>query len=195
MVYFICGHRGCGKSFLAKEIKKETNCKVFDTGPIIRQVYKQYSGELSFSDWLQYGEKEYGKDFTNELICQNMNIDSSELNIVIGNRTLAGIKYIIDYFKIIDYKICFIDGDIELFRNNYNSRENLNFNSNEFGQVMKLENLMGICDIENFVKQNPDNGMYFYKKQNDSTIADFILSDINLKKDTAKEKILKKKEG
>ena len=174
MVYFISGHRGCGKSFVARKIKEKVNCNVFDTGPIIRRVHKKYAGELSFGDWLTLGEVEYGNDFTNKIICENMNIDNNQINIVIGNRTLDGIRYIINYFGIEDYKICFIDGDIELFRNNYNTRESLNFNPYEFNQVMQLENLMGIGVIKQFVKENPEEGLYFYKKQNDSSVLDGI---------------------
>ena len=193
MVYFICGHRGCGKSFTAKKIKEKINCNLFDTGPIIRQAHKKYAGELSFGYWLELGEAEHGKDFTNQIICQNMSIDNNEVNIIIGNRTLVGIKYIIDYFGIEDYKICFIDGDIELFRNNYNARENLNFNVLEFNQVMQLENMMGIGEIEQFVKNNPNIGMYFYKEKNDTTVIDRILDDINYKKNICTKKVLKRK--
>lgn len=194
MVYFICGHRGCGKSYVSKQISQIANCNIFDTGPIIRQLYAKNSNGLSFSEWIQHGEEVYGKDFTNEIICNNMNIDANELNIIIGNRTLEGIKYIIDYFEIKDYKICFIDGDFELFRNNYNSRENLNFSSTKFNEVMELENIMGIVEIEKFVKVNPDNGMYFYKKQNDNTILNSILNDIYSNNDRIKVKQLKNKE-
>lgn len=188
MVYFISGHRGCGKSFVAKQIKQVTNCNVFDTGPIVRSVHKRYASELSFAYWLELGEAEYGKDFTNQLICKNIEINENELTIIIGNRTLTGIKYIIDYFGIDNYKICFIDGDIELFRNNYNTRESLNFNPYEFNQVMQLENIMGIGDIKQFVKENPEKGLYFYKKQNDSSVLDGILTDIKLSEKVVKQK-------
>ena len=194
MVYFICGHRGCGKSFVAKQIKQSTDCNVFDTGPIIRNVHKKYASELSFGDWLTLGEVEYGNDFTNKVICENMNIDNDKINIVIGNRALDGIRYIINYFAIEDYKICFIDGDIELFRNNYNTRENLKFNISEFNKIMQLENMMGIGIIGEFVKNNPDSGMYFYKKNNDNVISDAILEDIDNIKSIGKEKVLERKE-
>lgn len=188
MVYFISGHRGCGKSFVAKQIKQATNCNVFDTGPIVRAAHKHYASELSFAYWLELGEAEYGKDFTNQIICNNINIDKNKINIIIGNRTLTGIKYITDHFGIENYKVCFIDGDIELFRKNYNSRESLNFNFEEFNQIMQLENMMGIGEIENFVKKNPEKGLYFYKKQNDSSIFDGILNDINLNIQVIKQK-------
>ena len=117
-----------------------------------------------------------------------MDLNLSNINIIIGNRSLAGIDYIIDYFGITNYKICYIDGDYDLFCSNYNIREGLNLSREEFNKFIELENSMGIKDIEDFVKGNPDFGLYFYKKNNDDSILDVVLEDINRKPIVRKRK-------
>jgi len=186
MVYFICGHRGCGKSFLANQLKDNTNCNLYDTGPIVRNCYKQTNRGLSFDEWLSLGIEMYGNDFTNQIICSNINLNSEKDTIIIGNRGLEGILYIINYFNIENYKIYFIDGDFNLFRENYNYREGLNLSIEEFNEVIEKENSMGIRHIENFVIENPDKGKYFYKNKNDDSILESIVNDIK-----AKNKVLK----
>ena len=187
MVYFICGHRGSGKSYAAHQLKDNLNCNLFDTGPIVRKAYKDYGNGLKFSEWLSKGESEVGKNFTNEIICRNIEIDPNETTIIIGNRALQGIEFIIQYFDIENYKICYLDGDYDLFRNNYNTREGLNDTKEEFNQIMKAEEMMGITDIEKFVYENPDKSIYYFKNQNDTVFLDLIMEDIKSKK-----KVLKK---
>lgn len=187
MVYFICGHRGSGKSYVAKQIKEIINCNLFDTGPIIRNIYKNNNNNLTFEQWINLGIRNFGENFTNKLICENMNLDINKISIVVGNRSLVGIKYIIDYFNINDYKICFIDGDVNLFKNNYNFRENLNVNEYEFKEIIENEKNMGIDNIKKFTIENSNNGMYFYKTKNDNTILNSIL--INIKNEINKQKI------
>lgn len=184
MVYFICGHKGSGKSYLMNQIKESVDCNVFDTGPILREEYKKSVSNcaMSFGDWLKTNEKIYGNDYTNFIICKNMDLDLNKTNIIIGNRSMIGIKYIINYFEILNYKICFIDGNLDLFRLNYNKRENLNLNENEFKKILEIEKSMGIEEIENIVKKNVDTSFYFYKEYNDDTILQTILDDIKNQK-------------
>lgn len=183
MVYFICGHRGCGKSYIIKQIKEFAECKVYDTGPILRGKYKELglNSDIPFGEWLKVNEQVYGEDFTDYIICKSMNLNLNDINIIIGNRSMVGIEYAIEFFGIDNYKICFIDGDFNLFRLNYNKRENLNLGEEEFKKIIELENSMGIKEIENFVKSNPSNGLYFYKDTNDDLIFQTILEDINTK--------------
>lgn len=188
MVYFICGHRGCGKSYIINQIKEFVDCKVYDTGPILRNQYRINSLNLSFGDWIKVNEQAYGKDFTNYIICKNLELNLDDINIIIGNRSMVGIRYVIEYFGIDNYKICFIDGDFNLFRLNYNKRENLMLDEKEFRKIIELENSMGIKEIEDFVKNNPSNGLYFYKDTNDDIIFQTILEDINTKSKVKKLK-------
>lgn len=179
MVYFICGHRGCGKSYLINQICKERICHVFDTGPILRNSFKNLNLDVSFSDWIKINEEKEGRNFTNKIICQSINLNEDDVNIIIGNRSMDGINYILDYFNIEDYKIVYIDGDYELFRVNYNMRENKNLNVNEFNAIIDFENSMGIRQIEYFVKNNYDKCLYFYKKCNNDDIFNAIMFEMS----------------
>ncbi len=190
MIYFICGHRGCGKSYLVSQLKETIKCKVYDTGPILRNEYRKFSlnSDVPFGEWVEINEQTYGENFTNQVICENMNLNLDETNIIIGNRSMIGIKYAIEYFGIDNYKICFIDGDFDLFRLNYNKREKSNLDEEEFGKIIALENSMGIEEIERFVKSNPTIGLYFYKETNDDLIFQTILEDINNTKPKVKKR-------
>lgn len=178
MVYFVCGHRGCGKSYIINQIKEQIACHVFDTGPILRESFRRLNLDMSFQEWVKINEKKYGKTFTNQIICQNIHLNNNDISIIVGNRSMNGINYILEYFNIENYKIIYIDGDYELFRTNYNRRENKNLNISEFNSIIDLENSMGIEQIEYFVKNNCDKGLYFFKKSNNDELSDEIMFEI-----------------
>ena len=101
--------------------------------------------------------------------------------IVIGYRSMEGIRYFNQYFGIKEYQIFFIDGDYELFRKNYNTREKKDISKEEYGKIIETEKLMGIQGIKNFVLNNQKNGKYYFKTQNDNSIYQDILKIIKEK--------------
>ncbi len=180
MIYFICGHRGCGKNYLANQLVKNTSMTIIDTGPLIRRAYAKFDKEnLAFGEWMKKNEKKYGENFSNELICKMTSVNPQKNYIVIGYRSLNGIKYFQDFFHINEYKILFIDGDFELFRSNYNSRENLSISKEEYAKIIEIENLMGIQELRDFSKKNSKVGRYYYKAQNDDSIYNSIMIEMN----------------
>jgi adenylate kinase family enzyme len=183
MIYFLCGHRGCGKNFLAKQIIEYiNNIKIIDTGPIVREAYQRFkSNNICFKDWLKENEKKYGENFTNILICKLVNMKKEKNYIVIGYRSMEGIRYFNQYFGIKEYQIFFIDGDYELFRKNYNTREKKDISKEEYGKIIETEKLMGIQGIKNFVLNNQKNGKYYFKTKNDNSIYQDILKIIKEK--------------
>lgn len=179
MIHYFCGHRGCGKNFLANKIAECVPIKIIDTGPIIREAYKKYNtNNDSFKDWMKENEKNYGKNFSNMLISKIANVKKENDYIVIGFRSIDGIKYFNEYYEIIDYQIYFIDGDYELFRKNYNSREKKDISKEEYEKIVKIEDSMGIKKIKEFVLNNQNKGKYYFKKQNDDMIYKDILKEI-----------------
>lgn len=180
MIYFVCGNRGCGKNFLAKQIIEHiNNIRIIDTGPIVREAYQRFkTNNMCFKDWLKENEKKYGENFTNILICKLVNVKKEKNYIVIGYRSIEGIQYFNEYSGITDYQIYFIDGDYELFRKNYNKREKTDISKEEYEKIVKIEELMGIKKIKEFVLNNQDKGKYYFKKQNDDTIYQDILKEI-----------------
>lgn len=181
MIYFFCGHRGCGKNYLASQIIRGRPMKIIDTGPIIRNAYKKYNKEgKKFKEWMSDNEKKYGENFSNKLICKSSQINVEKDYIVIGYRSLQGIDFFNQFFNIDKFKIVFIDGDYELFRKNYNMRENLNISQKEYERIIEIENSMGIEEIQNFAKKNSKNAKYFYKTQNDNSIFDSLVKDMGI---------------
>ena len=75
MVYFIVGPNGVGKTFFANKFSNDTNIKTFDTGPILRNIYKSRNLNIPFSKWIQIGENEYGDNFAIGLICDLGGLD------------------------------------------------------------------------------------------------------------------------
>ena len=179
MIYYFCGHRGSGKNYLANQISNRVPIEIIDTGPTIRKVYGEHNEKkLSFKDWMAYYENKYGKDFSNMIICKSTQIDLEKNYIVIGYRSLEGIEYFNQFFAINQFKIIFIDGDLELFKNNYNKREKTNFTTEDYQKIVEIEELMGINKLREFVKNNQRIGEYYYKKQNDSLIYNSIIGRI-----------------
>lgn len=179
MIYYFCGHRGCGKNFLVNQIIKEVPIEIIDTGPIIREVYSKYNKDnYTFKEWMEFNEKKYGENFSNMLITKMVNIKEEKDYIVIGYRSIEGIKYFNKAFNIKDFKVYFIDGDYELFRKNYNKRENRNITQKEYNGIIELENSMGIEKLKKFVLNNESNGKYYYKEKNDDIIYEDIILEI-----------------
>ena len=179
MIHYFCGHRGCGKNFLASQITEYVPIEIIDTGPIIREAYKKYNtNNGSFKEWMKENEKKYGENFSNILISKIANVKKENDYIVIGYRSIEGIQYFNEHFGITDYQIYFIDGDYELFRKNYNKREKTDISKEEYEKIVKIEELMGIKKIKEFVLNNQDKGKYYFKKQNDETIYQDILKEI-----------------
>ena len=179
MIYYFCGHRGCGKNFLANQISKSIPIEIIDTGPIIREAYAKYNSDnISFKDWMINNEEKYGKDFSNIIICRMTKIEKEKNYIIIGFRSIDGIQYFNNNFKITDYQIHFIDGEHELFRKNYNTREETNISEEEYKKIIKVEETMGIKKIKEVVLDNKDIGKYYYKNQNDNSIYEEVLKNI-----------------
>ena len=73
-------------------------------------------------------------------------------------------NYIVDFLNNPDYRIVYIDGDYDLFRKNFNQRENLSYDMPKFMKFINLELEMGLDDVKAFILDNPDKSYYFYKE-------------------------------
>ena len=180
MVYYFCGHRGSGKNFFANQIANSIPIQIVDTGPIIRNVYKKYNKKnQTFKEWLEYNESKHGADFTNKVICRATKFSPDRDYIIIGYRSLHGIKYFCDFFKIRNFKIIFIDGNYELFRDNYNARENMQISREEYQRIVDIENSMGIQELRDFAKKDKKIAEYYYKLENNDIIYNDLIKDMS----------------
>lgn len=179
MIHYLCGHRGCGKNHLASKITRNVPIEIIDTGPIIREAYQKYKRDnISFKDWIKENEEKYGENFTNKLISKLITVKKGRDYIVIGYRSIEGIEYFNRYFGIENYRIYFIDGDYELFRENYNEREKKEITKEEYGKIVEVENTMGIEKLKEFVLKNKDKAEYYFKRKNDDIIYQDVLRKI-----------------
>lgn len=182
MIHYFCGHRGCGKNYLASQIMGNVPIEIIDTGVIIRNAYKKYNtNNISFKEWMRENEEKYGEDFSNMLISKLTTVEKGRDYIVVGYRSIEGIEYFNKYFGVRNYGIYFIDGDYELFRENYNTREKTDISKEEYEKIVEIEDSMGIKKLKDFVLNNQDKGKYYFKKQNDDIIYQDVLKNIKSK--------------
>ncbi len=192
---FFVGHRGSGKTYLANKLKEEYGVLHIDTGPLIRKNYRENFSEYDFITWLKYGEEKYGENFSNIIVCkeiENILKDShikSDLLLITGNRSIQGIKYIIKEFGIQEFKVIFLDAPFECLKQNYVKRENLNLSDDEFQAIIDVEKNMGIGGVKEYAKNNNNNSIYIYRENNASISIDEYKKMINI------EEYLKQKEG
>lgn len=170
MIYFIVGPSGVGKTWFSKAINEQYGISIYDTGPILRNIYNKLKIEETFSEWVSINEKKYGDNFAISIICEDIKeqINPKSLAIVIGNRCIEGITYIINYFNLTDYCIIYLDASFECLKTNYETREKKNTTDEEFQDRIDGGNKMGLLSLKQFVLENLNNNcFYYFKKTNE----------------------------
>lgn len=170
MIFFICGNKGSGKTYLANQLQRANKFQIKDTGPILRKIYISQKEKNSFGEWIKNNELIFGDNFSNIAICENISIEANKNYTIVGNRSIEGIKYTINYFNIKDFRIIFIDGDHDLFFQNYNNREKSKIEAKEYKELLNIESNMGIERLKQYIKENPKEGKVYYKTKNDNSI-------------------------
>lgn len=167
MVYFVVGPSGVGKTCFSKTISEQYGISVYDTGPILRNIYSKLKKEESFSEWISKNEKKYGDNFVISMICEDIKeqINPKSLAIIIGNRCIEGITYIINYFNLTDYCIIYLDASFACLKINYETREKKSMTDKEFQDRIDGGNKMGLISLKQFILKNLDNGCYYYFKE------------------------------
>lgn len=193
MIYFISGHKGIGKTYTASKVSEQSGVNYIDTGPIIRKKYQEANSTLPFDQWLNESQQIYGKDFSNKLVCEELESVINDDLIIVGNRSIKGINYIISHFNISEFLIVYIEGDYKLLYENYIKREKKDISMEEFMDIIKLENKMGIDEIKVFTQEHCENSLYYYKKENNNDLID-DLSKIVCNNKKVKNNKVKKKE-
>lgn len=184
-INFVVGHRGSGKTYMVQELKHtHDNILHIDTGPLLRKTFEEFPEKISFIEWINYGEKKYGKEFTNIVICKRMEkiIEENyvESIIVTGNRSIEGIEYIKKHFEFKNSKIIFLDAPFNCLKNNYNMREKTNLNDDEFQKIINLEKSMGLEILKEKIIKDKDMGIYIYKEKNEDITIEEFKKHINL---------------
>jgi len=108
---FIVGAHATGKTYLANIICQFNFVKI-DLGPVLRGIHKKSGSTKSFIEWIHDGEIKFGKNFTDDLLANEItNIIKISSNntrpidfIVIGSRSVAGLRYILEHIGQYDQK-------------------------------------------------------------------------------------------
>ncbi len=169
MIYFVVGPSGVGKTSFSSLIKEKRNIEYFDTGPILRNIYVKSNNKISFGEWIRLGEMQYGQNYAISLICNEIkDIYKSDNDIIIiGNRCIDGINYMIDSLNICDYIIIYFDASFDCLKSNYENRENVKINDNEFDVIIKGGNKMGLLELKRYVLESSKHYYYFKNDNND----------------------------
>ena len=182
---FFVGPHACGKSYFAYKYVNNANeyIEIIDTGPIMRRLHAEQSPDIPIGQWVDNLEQEYGPNITNELICKEIQrlYNNNQYNVIflIGFRSLEGIEFAINSLNIIDYKILYIDADIELLYDNYISREGfIEFDAFKEKLNMELQSGLDVLKEEALTNKN-DNYIYFYKKSNLDDLSDVVSQFVN----------------
>lgn len=119
-IYFVVGHRGVGKTFLLNRLSENLELIHIDTGPLMREAHiKDTNNETDIENWVKCGEDQFGANFTNYILCKEIDEKISETDdcpiFITGNRSLKGIEYIANHLEIADQiKIIYLDGSFDL---------------------------------------------------------------------------------
>lgn len=196
--YFIVGPHGVGKTYAINELRKVIDLVHVDTGPIIRGIHRLSNSGLPLGKWIEKGEQAFGKDFSNYILCEEISKiikDNHDEEIFItGNRTVAGINYIIDYFKIENPVIIYLDSPFYNLKENYDAREGDNNTAYNFDEIIRKELSSGLGALKEYVKEHPEFAMYIYREHNeDISPCDIYKASKQLKSSAQKQKVKEKK--
>lgn len=181
MICFVVGPSGVGKTCFAQNINELYGIPIYDTGPILRHVYKNLQIEESFGKWISDNERKYGNDFAISVITKEIKsrIDTNFLSIIVGNRCIEGIRYLINSLELSEYRLIYLDACYDCLKRNYEQRENKTFSNKEFQEIIDGGNRMGLIALKQFALENSNNRcFYYYKEKNEDLIYDKIFKEI-----------------
>ncbi len=166
-VFFLVGPHGVGKTYIVNRIKKDYNIEHIDLGPLIREAHKIFSPSTSLSEWIEEGEEKYGENFTDIILCKQIERllkgQDRDITIITGSRSLKGIKFIANRFSIKKPKIIYITAPFEQLKENYEEREKINLTDEQFKIILQEEKDMGLEQLEQYAIK------YCLHLQNDNT--------------------------
>ncbi len=144
----------------------------------MRKLHQFYSPQSSIKDWVDGLETKYGPFVTCDMLCKVLESYGGNMEnvIVTGFRQIEGIQYMIEYFKPEDYEILFIDGNFDLLKNNFISRENKKVSDEWFKEYLLEEEEWGLANLRQYVLSNKEHCRYVNKKNNEEIISTNIFN-------------------
>lgn len=155
---FIVGAHATGKTYLADIICRFNFIKI-DLGPMLRTIYKKSESSDSFGEWIHNGEIKFGKNFTDDLIVNEIKKIEGSLNnnattptdfIITGSRSVTGLKYIlenVEQYNQKENKIIFLDAPFPIMYERYKKKEGIDITTEQFEKILDEDKKMGLEDL------------------------------------------------
>lgn len=177
-VLFLIGPHASGKTYTSMEyVKDNSSVGVIDTGPIMRETYKNSGYDKPINEWVADLEKKYGSGITSKIISERINylMNSSDKDnfIIIGFRSLEGIDYVINDLNIENYSILYLDADKNLSYDNYRNRQ-IDATIDEYESRVEYEYSLGLSKMRNIAIIKDSFIDYHYKLSNNDSLLDRI---------------------
>jgi dephospho-CoA kinase len=155
---FLAGPHGAGKTTVA-EILAGHNFIYLDLGGVLRKKHQEENPEISFDMWCKDNEKLSGPSFTDDVIVREIEKIHCDINkgnvlprdlVIVGSRSLKGIKYIIE--KIPNFNGCknfivYIDAPAEILIRRYCFRESKQLTLDDFRVLLERDIQIGLPSI------------------------------------------------
>ncbi len=79
---FLVGPHGVGKTYTVNKIKELINVKHIDLGPLIREAHNVFSPNTTLGEWIREGEARYGENFTDIVLCKQIERMTKKKNLI-----------------------------------------------------------------------------------------------------------------
>lgn len=147
-----------GKTYTVSRIKALEDIQHIDLGPLIRQAHQVFSPDTTLGKWIEEGEAQYGKNFTDIILCKQIErlskgIDK-EITMITGSRSLPGIQFIANRFEIKNPQIIYITAPVSQLKSNYERREGVSLTEEQFASILQAEKDMGLENLEQYAKEH-----------------------------------------
>ena len=177
---FLVGPHACGKTYSTKLALNNPELKdivLIDTGPVIREIHKREAPDMKIGAWVEQLETLYGENITDDLISAEVarRIEGKEKVIIIGNRTIEGINYMINKIGIEHYQVLYIDLPFELLYQNYLTRTKKDISILEFKDFILAEYNSGLATLKQACLSGAPEYDYFSKEKNEDSLEPRLL--------------------
>lgn len=204
-VLFVVGPHAGGKTYSTREYLSDNNISdvtMIDTGPIMRELHDKSGHQGNIGEWVSQLEDRYGDLITSVLITdeikERLSNRGNKKAILIGFRTLDTIRFVIQELGLKDFSVLYVDGSFDLLYRNFLSREHKNITPDEYLEYLAEEQESGLKVLKKCAISKKRGFTYFFKKSNDDSFEDFLLSYLGyedrIKPDKPKKKVLTRDE-
>jgi len=155
---FLTGHHAAGKTTVAKALAFY-NFTCLELGTILREKWHNEAPEIKFNLWYRSKERTYGQTFTDRVLVKEIkkqikNVINTTKKpqdlILVGNRSLSGIQYIINKVPLFNNRkniIIFISAPTKILKKRYCVREKKQISFKNFQLLLKKDRQLGIETI------------------------------------------------